>query len=212
MLTAGGCHLKLPIGASPPGLERVALPDAEAQRRRRNAGRRPGFPVLAATHRACRQRAPDRHAVSAIGTAELPARRLSRVQRAVRSGDCNAHPTTPVIELSSLKARLAGVRQRALPRTGGSGLRRCGWMVDDSRDVLGGENRAAQGRREGQYRRDIGPTEDKLQGERLAAVTGRPATQAGLPWRRRFAAAAPPQHGGRPQTDGQARGGMGSLI
>src|SRR4249919_2479936 len=39
---------------------------------------------------------------------------------------------------------------------------------------------------------NIGATEDKLQGERLAAVTGRHAIQAGLPWMRRFAAAAPP--------------------
>src|SRR5436190_11909441 len=38
---------------------------------------------------------------------------------------------------------------------------------------------------------NIGATEDKLQGERLAAVAGRPAIQAGLPWRRRFAAGSP---------------------
>src|SRR5919204_5328678 len=38
----------------------------------------------------------------------------------------------------------------------------------------------------------ICPTEDKLQGERLAAVRRRPAIQAGQVWMRRFPAAAPP--------------------
>src|SRR4051794_32708009 len=66
------------------------------------------------------------------------------------------------------------------------------WFVPNPRDVPGGEKQAAQGRREGQYRRDIGPTED-------AAMRG-------------FAAAAPPRQPCTRQWDVRTREDSGDTI
>ena len=59
---------------------------------------------------------------------------------------------------------------------------------------------------------NIGATEDKLQGERLAAVTGRPAIQAGLPWMRRVRSRSAAAVDSSTASDGQARGSHRSLI
>ncbi|HYX83684.1 MAG TPA: alpha/beta hydrolase [Gaiellales bacterium] len=92
------------------------------------------------------------------------------------------------------------------------GLQRSGAACYPSRPLPGWEPSSAptQGGRIPDER--ICPTEDKLQGERLAAVRRRPAIQAGQVWMRRFPAAAPPGSDNTRQADVQARGSYRSTI